>query len=184
MNALVTFRTHDIGSQTPILTQLTSGNGQSLATKSALATKSTTSTTTDSSEEDEDVLGVNAFLDLLVLQLQNQDPLDPMDNSEMLSQLAQFSSLEQMNGLNESFEEFSGNIDQLNFISATGLVGQYVSGVNTDGDELEGIVESVHLDGSIVYLTVEGELMSMAGVMNISAPTETTDTSETAETTE
>ena len=44
-------------------------------------------------------LGENAFLNLLVTQLQHQDPLQPQDNTEFLTQLAQFSSLEQLQGI-------------------------------------------------------------------------------------
>lgn len=109
----------------------------------------------------------DAFLQLLVLQMQHQNPLEPVENADMLAQLAQFSSLEQMNQLNESFNSLSGNIDQLNFISAVSLLGQRVSGVDMNGQQQSGVVERVHLDGSIVYLTVNGQLMSMAGVMGI-----------------
>ena len=41
-------------------------------------------------------LGQDAFLKLLVTQLQHQDPTQPQDTNQMLSQLAQFSSLEQL----------------------------------------------------------------------------------------
>ena len=44
-------------------------------------------------------LGKDAFMNLFVTQLQNQDPLEPMDNTEFLSQMAQFSSLEQMQNI-------------------------------------------------------------------------------------
>ena len=43
-----------------------------------------------------DPLGRNAFLNLLVTQLQHQDPLQPQADGEFLAQLAQFSSLEQL----------------------------------------------------------------------------------------
>lgn len=46
-------------------------------------------------EPDQD-LGKDAFMNLLVTQLQYQDPLSPMDNSEMMAQMAQFTALEQM----------------------------------------------------------------------------------------
>ena len=112
-------------------------------------------------------LSRDAFLQLLVLQMQHQNPLEPVGNEAMLAQLAQFSSLEQMSNLNESFEVLSGNIDQLNFISASNLLGRRISGIDMDGQPREGVVERVHLDGSIVYLTVDGALMSMAGVIGI-----------------
>jgi flagellar basal-body rod modification protein FlgD len=40
-------------------------------------------------------LGENDFLNLLVTQLKNQDPLKPVDNQEFVAQLAQFSQLQQ-----------------------------------------------------------------------------------------
>jgi|WetSurMetagenome_2_1015567.scaffolds.fasta_scaffold278189_1 flagellar basal-body rod modification protein FlgD len=44
----------------------------------------------------------NAFLQLLVTQLKNQDPLNPMDNQEFLAQLATFNSLEQLISINQN----------------------------------------------------------------------------------
>ena len=125
--------------------------------------------TTASRQLDQD-LGKDAFLQLLVLQMRHQDPLDPMDNSQMIAQLAQFSSLEQMNNLNDSFQELSGNVDQLNFISANSLLGREVNGVDLDGQQVSGVVQSVHLNGSVVYLAVGEQMMSMAGVIGIEQP--------------
>ncbi|NLM03871.1 MAG: flagellar hook capping protein [Clostridiales bacterium] len=50
-------------------------------------------------------LDKDAFLSLLVTQLQNQDPLNPMEDREFISQMAQFSSLEQMQNLNATMKE-------------------------------------------------------------------------------
>ena len=38
-------------------------------------------------------LGKNEFLELLVAQLNNQNPLEPQENGEFIGQLAQFSTL-------------------------------------------------------------------------------------------
>lgn len=121
-------------------------------------------------------LGRDAYLRLLVEQLSNQDPLEPVNNEQMIAQLAQFSALEQMQNLNdsfgqvaESFEFLNGNIDQLNFISAQGLLGKFVEGLGADGKLLRGAVESVHLDGSVVVLTVDGKPMPMSGVIGIAS---------------
>ncbi|HZX20879.1 MAG TPA: flagellar hook capping FlgD N-terminal domain-containing protein [Clostridia bacterium] len=49
-------------------------------------------------------LDKDAFLRLLITQLQNQDPLNPMEDREFIAQMAQFSSLEQMQNLNKTLE--------------------------------------------------------------------------------
>jgi len=164
MNAWVAFRSPNVGSQRPPGGERATKTLGTERLKTASTAGSDTSTTSRALGQE---LGRDAFLQLLVLEMQHQNPLEPLSNSEMLSQLAQFSSLEQMNNLNDSFADLSGNIDQLNFISATGLLGRHISGIDMAGQPREGVVEQVHLDGSVVYLTVDGALMSMAGVIGI-----------------
>lgn len=60
-----------------------------------------TNKTTSSSS----VMGKDDFLKLLVMQLQNQDPLNPMDGTEFASQLAQFSSVEQLSNINTNLTD-------------------------------------------------------------------------------
>jgi flagellar basal-body rod modification protein FlgD len=52
-------------------------------------------------------LGSDAFLKLLVVQLQNQDPTSPQSNQEFIAQLAQFSSLEQLTSINQAVTAMS-----------------------------------------------------------------------------
>lgn len=53
-------------------------------------------------------LGRDAFLRLLIVQLQNQDPLEPVKNQDFVAQLAQFSSLEQLTLINKNIEGDGG----------------------------------------------------------------------------
>lgn len=66
-------------------------------------------------------LNKDAFLQLLVTQMQYQDPLDPQDNSEYVAQLAQFSALEQMTNVAEGLEGVSRLVSN---IDTSVLVGQ------------------------------------------------------------
>ena len=50
-------------------------------------------------------LGQDAFLKLLVTQLQHQDPTQPMQDAEFIAQLAQFSSLERLTGIQQTLED-------------------------------------------------------------------------------
>jgi flagellar basal-body rod modification protein FlgD len=53
-----------------------------------------------------DALGnESTFLQLLVAQIQNQDPTAPMDSSTFLSQLAEFSQLEQLIGIRQDVQQ-------------------------------------------------------------------------------
>ena len=52
-------------------------------------------------------LGRDAFLQLLVTQLQHQDPTAPQANGEFIAQLATFSSLEQLTQMQKSLESIA-----------------------------------------------------------------------------
>lgn len=71
-------------------------------------------------------LNKDDFLQLLVKQLQNQDPSNPMDNSEYISQLAQFSSLEQMQNVASSIDNLTSITQQSQMIQFNSFVGKTV----------------------------------------------------------
>lgn len=71
-------------------------------------------------------LGKDAFLKILMAQLQNQDPTKPMDDSQFIAQMAQFSSLEQMTNLTKAFEDFAEVQEQSQMIEYSSFVGKEV----------------------------------------------------------
>lgn len=71
-------------------------------------------------------MGKEDFLQLLVAQLQNQDPLNPSDPTEFTAQLAQFSQLEQMTNMTKSLEGLGRMSDEMQQMSGLALMGQDV----------------------------------------------------------
>ena len=71
-------------------------------TASASSAAATATDTANAMSQQTASLGENAFMQLLVTQLQNQDPTQPQDSSQFVTQLAQFSSLEKLTSMNQS----------------------------------------------------------------------------------
>lgn len=97
-------------------------------------------------------LDKDAFLQLLVAQMQYQDPLEPTDNTEYISQLANFSSLEQMQNMSASMANMSAASD---LQRATALIGTYVT-VEDQGSNISGKVDSVEIKDGEAYLSING----------------------------
>lgn len=109
---------------------------------------------TEEVEGDTD-LGKDAFLKLLITQLKYQDPLDPLDDKEFVAQMAQFNSLEQMQNMNSNLERL---IDSGRLAEASSLIGKQIEGLDSQGSNVSGTVESVAREGDEVYLVLEGEM--------------------------
>ncbi|WP_079529850.1 flagellar hook assembly protein FlgD [Halobacillus hunanensis] len=72
-------------------------------------------------------LGKDAFLKILMAQIQNQSPLDPMKDKEFIAQMTQFSSLEQMTNLSQSMQEFMRSQQMTPVVKYSGLIGKEVT---------------------------------------------------------
>jgi flagellar basal-body rod modification protein FlgD len=117
-------------------------------------------------------LGRDAFMKLLVSQLQNQDPLSPTGQEEFVAQLAQFSSLDEMRGVNENLvalallQQSNAVLSQLTDGSA--LIGKTVSYVDSEtGDTHSGIVDSVRLQDGIAQLRIGQKDVPLVNVTEI-----------------
>jgi flagellar basal-body rod modification protein FlgD len=72
-------------------------------------------------------LGQDAFLKLLMAQLQNQDPLQPTDGTEFVTQLAQFSQVEQSVAQSTTLGNIATQLQGLSNANASDLVGKTVT---------------------------------------------------------
>lgn len=98
-----------------------------------------------SSDTKSNDLDKEAFLQLLVAQMQYQDPLNPGDSTEYMSQLAQYSALEATMNISDAVEK--GN--------SLNLVGEYVIMNTTDSSG-----KTTQISGLVQYATVkDGEVL-------------------------
>lgn len=127
------------------------------STTSGTTGTSTKSSTSTSSLTGSSSLGKDSFLQLLVTQMQNQNPLDPQDNSEFVAQLAQFSSLETMQNLSTSVDSISTMYQSSQALQASSLVGRSVTvdAGSTYVDTSKAMTGSVVLPSSSTDTTVK-----------------------------
>lgn len=90
-------------------------------------------------------MGRNEFMDLMIAQMKNQNPLEPQKNGDFIAQLAQFSSLEEMQKLSSNVDEAMGQFRSTQALQASAMVGQ-----------------SVQVEGNIAQLGPEGEVSAAA----------------------
>jgi len=109
------------------------------------------------------------YMNLLITQLQNQNPLEPLDNNEMASQLAQFSQLQQLESMNESFAKVLATTE---LTYANSLIGKEVSFMleNETGttDITSGVVEQVYNNiGGEIFLIVGNYTLGLENVISV-----------------
>lgn len=83
---------------------------------------------------------VSQFLNLMITELQNQDPLNPTDNAALMEQVGQLRSISANDTLIKTLTSFSTTQE---LTTASGLIGKKVKGLDSDAKEVNGAVSSV-----------------------------------------
>lgn len=120
-----------------------------------------------------DELGKNEFLELLVAQLNNQDPLSPQENGEFIAQLAQFSTVEGIEKMNASIDAMASSFQSSQALQASSMVGRTV----VFPSDQAMVDPQVGLDGQLVLpqaspavlVNVYDEAGSMVATVNMGA---------------
>lgn len=135
-----------------------------MAVTSATSVTSAETTTGISSATSQ--VSADAFITLLVAELQNQDPLSPMDNEAMLNQLAQITSVAELSKLNANFTRASG----IELAAQVGsLVGRTVEWEDPNtGAARTAEVTSVQLSGGAWVLNAGEDQVPLDSIVAIS----------------
>lgn len=124
---------------------------------------------TQKTQGSKNTLGKEAFLLLLVTQLQNQDPLKPMDDKEFTAQLAQFSSLEEMKNISKSIDGLVASQSSSAKTSAVGFIGKEVKFLDPAGSEstMQGTVASVRYESGESYLIIGSMNVPLSNLLEV-----------------
>lgn len=120
-----------------------------------------------------DLVSTDTFLNLLVAEMTNQDPMEPTSNTEFVTQMAQFTSLQ--------YAKDSSTYAKSNYASS--LVGKTVTASKMDGPDYvvkTGVVESVAKNGDKYTIKIDGVTFDISNVTSI---TETKTDNKTDDTT-
>lgn len=98
----------------------------------------------------------DAFLKILVAEMQYQDPLEPSSNTEWVTQMAAFSQIEELQAVSDSINEQK----------AASLVGRQViiaASDNVDGDVnyVTGVVQCIEKKSDGIYFSINDYLYSV-----------------------
>ena len=130
-------------------------------------------------EADNGKLGKDAFLKILITQLQNQDPTAPMDDKEFIAQMAQFSSLEQTQNMTKAMEDLLASQLETQLMSYTSFIGKEVKWhelsqkeVDANGKPLvlEGtgtVTEIKFKDGEPIFVLEDGKEITTGNISSI-----------------
>jgi len=111
----------------------------------------------------------NDFMNLMLKQLQNQDPLNPTDSNALLQQISQISTLQSNQTLQTSLTNMTL---QQTIGSAGNLIGKTVQGIDANGNSATGAVTAVQVQNQQVYLGLDnGSVLPMSNVTAIQAQT-------------
>ena len=105
------------------------------------------------------ILGQEDFLQLLVAQMTQQDPMNPMKDTEFIAQMASFSALEQNKAMSQDMAQ----------LRAASLLGQTVT-LQDDSSYTgywSGVVSAVAFDNGVPKLVVEGKVFGLEDVFSV-----------------
>ena len=116
-----------------------------------------TETQTSASAE---ILGKDDFLNLLVAQLQHQDPLNPAESTEFTAQLAQFSSLEQLSNINDNLKNMELFQTSVTNSQAVSYIGKEITAKGNASAEVQGdvLVHTIRDVGAVTAALTSAEI--------------------------
>ncbi len=111
-------------------------------------------------------LGKEEFLQILVTQLRNQDPMQPLQDKEFIAQMAQFSSLEQSMNMSNEIKALRNSAGMV-----ASLIGMSATWMNTakDGSAQNGsgVITSIVWRDGVQYATINKSEVPVSDILSL-----------------
>lgn len=120
-------------------------------------TTNNSSINNENKKKSQNMVDEDMFLQLLVAEMQYQDPLEPTSNTEYVSELASFTQVSALQDMKSSMDD----------INANSLVGQYVTILTDEGDEISGLVDYVTQKDGETMVSIDDELYNVKNVNDV-----------------
>ncbi len=104
---------------------------------------SASSTTGKDKPHDLKDLEIDQFLQLMIAELTNQDPLNPMDNTQLVQQIGEIRQISATTQLSESLLAVQAG---QSLTTASSLIGKKVTALTNDNQNVVGVVDKVTVD--------------------------------------
>jgi flagellar basal-body rod modification protein FlgD len=88
-------------------------------------------------------LDINQFLQLMISELTNQDPLNPMDNTQLVQQIGSIREIAATDKLSSTLSSLAA---EQSLTTASGLIGKEITALTTDNENISGKVDRVTVD--------------------------------------
>ncbi len=132
----------------------TSGSGSGSAAGSSSSSSSNSLNNVD----------ISQFLQLMITQLENQDPLNPTSNSDLMQQIGEIQQLSSNNKLSTTLNNLATG---QNISNATGLMGKHITGLDDSGNSVDGTVSQVSVVDNATKLYVGNQIVSLNNIQSV-----------------
>lgn len=104
------------------------------------------------------------FMQLLLAQLKNQNPLDPVQDKDFMGQVTQLNSFQELQKMTKLLQTLTKSN---HLTEAAALIGKTVKYQTSDGQTVTGIVSGVTVDGEETQLTVDKKSVALTSILSV-----------------
>ena len=131
-------------------------NGASSAGQTASQSSSSTNSFQSLTTQD--------FLNMMVAELQNQDPMNPTDSSEILQEVSQIDAIQSNTQLTTTLQGVQ--LGQ-SIATASALIGMTVTGTDANGNAVSGTVSSASINNGAAELQIGSSSIPLGNVTGV-----------------